>query len=46
MFCLCEFESMMLQSFLAVFCEMFKELFENNTISFHFEIEIQKHFKL
>ena len=43
---LCEFENMMLQSFLAVFVEIFKELFENNIILFHFEIEIQKHVKL
>ena len=36
----------MLQSFLAVFLKIFKELFENNKILFHFEIEIQKHVKL
>ena len=37
---------MMLQSFLAGFFEIFKDLFENNKILFHFEIEIQKQFKL
>ena len=43
---LCEFDNMMLQSFLAGFFEIFKDLFENNKILFHFEIEIYKHFKL
>ena len=38
---LCEFENMMLQSFLAVCCESIKELFENNKILFHFEIEFE-----
>ena len=38
---LCEFENTMLQSFLAVFAEIFRELFEKNKILFHFEIEIQ-----
>ena len=38
---LCEFKNIMLQSFLAVFVEIFKELFEKNKILFHFEIEIQ-----
>ena len=43
---LCEFDNMMLQSFQAVFFEFFKELFKNNKILFHFEIEVQRHFKL
>ena len=34
---LCEFENKMLQSFLAVFFDIFKELFENHQILFHFE---------
>ena len=38
---LCEFENTMLQYFLAVFVEIFKELFEKNKILFHFEIETQ-----
>ena len=38
---LCEFENTMLQSFLAVFADIFRELFEKNKILFHFEIEIQ-----
>ena len=38
---LCEFENTMLQSFVAVFIELFKELFKKNTILFNFEIEIQ-----
>ena len=46
MSCLCEFENVMLQSFLAAFFKIFKELFENNEILFYFELEIQKHFKL
>ena len=37
---LCEFENTMLQSFLAVFVELLKELFKENTILFNFEIEI------
>ena len=43
---LCECENIMLQSFQAIFFEIFKELFKNNKILFHFEIEVQKYFKL
>ena len=38
---LCEFENTILQSFLVIFVETFKELFKKNTILFNFEIEIQ-----